>query len=196
MKMLRRFMIVLLALVMIMPLTAHAAGKKSVGKNDIISAEISVKKTVYNGKKQKAKIEVSMGNTTLKEGKHYVVTGERKAKKAGTYTLTVKGIGKYSGETTVTYKIEKAKQSIKVNKVKKYKASSLKKKSQTFRLETKVKDKAKVTYSSSSKSVKVDKNGKVKLKKGLKKGTYKIYVKAKATKNYKAATKVIKIKVK
>lgn len=189
-------MIILLALVMIMPLTAHAAGTKSVGKNNITRAEISVRKVVYNGKKQEAKVVVTMGKTTLKEGKHYIVTGTRKAKKAGTYTLTVKGIGKYSGKTKVTYKIEKAKQSIKVNKVKNYKASSLKKKAQVFRLGTQVKDKAKVTYTSSTKSVRVDKNGKVKLKKGLKKGTYKIFVKTKATKNYKAATKVIKIKVK
>ena len=42
------------------------------------------------------------------------------------------------------------------------------------------------------------KNGKVTVKKGLKKGTYKITVqiKAAATKNYKAATKTVNIKIK
>ena len=39
-------------------------------------------------------------------------------------------------------------------------------------------------------------NGKVTVKKGLKKGTYKVKVKAAGNKNYKAATKTVTFKIK
>ena len=46
------------------------------------------------------------------------------------------------------------------------------------------------------KYITVNKKGKVTLKKGAKKGTYKVTVTIKATKNYKKAQKTIKIVVK
>lgn len=59
-----------------------------------------------------------------------------------------------------------------------------------------VKAKAKVTYKSANKKVKV-KNGKITVGKGVKKGTkVRITVKVAATKNYKAYSKSIIYKVK
>ena len=49
---------------------------------------------------------------------------------------------------------------------------------------------------SAKKYIKVSKNGKVTIKKGIKKGTYKIVIKAKATKNHKQGKKVVKITIK
>ena len=46
------------------------------------------------------------------------------------------------------------------------------------------------------KYIKVSKKGKVTVKKGIKKGTYKIVIKVKATKNTKAGKKVVKIVIK
>lgn len=70
-----------------------------------------------------------------------------------------------------------------------FKATNLKKKSKTIDLGVKGK-KAK-------KWLKVTKDGKVTLKKGIKKGVYKVRVKAKkGTKSYKKGTVVIKIVVK
>lgn len=81
-----------------------------------------------------------------------------------------------------------------------YKKSSLKKKSKSFYI--KAKAKTKVTYKVSKypkggkKYIKVNSKGKVTIKKGAKKGTYKITVTAKKTSKYKKATKTVTIKVK
>lgn len=164
----------------------------------ISSAKISCSKLTYNGKTQKPKVTVKFGSKTLKSGTDYTAT-IKSGKDAGSYSVTVKGKGNFSGTKKVTYKISKATQSkVKVShNYKTTKASNLKKKSKTFNITVKgVKDKAKVTYSSNSKKVTVSSKGKVTLKKGISKGTYKITVKVAATKNYKAYTKTISIKVK
>lgn len=54
----------------------------------------------------------------------------------------------------------------------------------------------KVTYKASSSKIKVNSNGVVTVKKGTKKGTYKVTVTVKATTNYNKVTKTVKIKVK
>ena len=76
----------------------------------------------------------------------------------------------------------------------------LRRKVRQFNLKTKAISK-KVTYKvtgkkSAKKYIKVSKNGKVTIKKGIKKGTYKIVIKAKATKNHKQGKKVVKITIK
>lgn len=195
MKFLKRLMVVLLAVMMIMPLTAHAA-TASPSKKNLKYAQATAKAVTYNGKSQTAKITVKMGDTTLVEGKHFTVTNSKKKKNAGTYTLKIKGIGKYSGTTTVKYTVKKASQKVKVTGTKSYKASTLKKKAKSFRLNVTRKANASVSFKSSTKKITVSKTGKVTLKKGLKKGTYKIYVSTKSTKNYKAAKKTITIRVK
>ena len=106
--------------------------------------------------------------------------------------------GKYSGSVTSSYTIKKAKQkNVKVtNKYKATKAKTFKKKGKSYTFKaTGVKGKAKVTYTASSKKIKV-KNGKITLSKGIKKGTYKVTVKVAKTKNYSAYTKTVTIKVK
>lgn len=164
----------------------------------ISSTKISCSNLTYNGKTQKPKVTVKFGGKTLKSGTDYTAT-IKSGKNAGSYSVTVKGKGNFSGTKKVTYKINKATQS-KVTVSHNYKAtkaSKLKKKSKSFNITVKgVKDKAKVTYSSNSKKVTVNSKGKVTLKKGISKGTYKITVKVAATKNYKAYTKTISIKVK
>jgi len=85
---------------------------------------------------------------------------------------------------------------------KKLKASRLKKKKQTYQLKAVINGKGKVTFKklSGNKKIKISKAGKVTVKKGLKKGTYKVEVQVSiaAAGNYTAASAVrtIKIKVK
>lgn len=201
MKILKKLMVVLLTVIMIMPLTASAA-TVSPSKKDLKDATATAQSVTYNGKKQEAKLTVKMGEDTLVEGEDFVISGSNKRKNVGTYTLTIYGIGKYSGTQTVTFSVKKATRKDKVtvtgkalkNNAKVYKTSTLEKKTRSFRVNFKTK--AKVTYTSPSKSITVSKNGKVTVKKGTAAGTYKVYVKVAATKNYKAFTKVIKIKVK
>ena len=85
------------------------------------------------------------------------------------------------------------------NYKKSYKASSLKKKATTFTLKTKgvgTKTFKASVPSKLKKYISVSKKGKVTLKKGAKKGTYKIVVKCAGSKNYKSGSKTITIKVK
>lgn len=87
--------------------------------------------------------------------------------------------------------------SSKASKTVTYKSSALKKKSASFSISAKAK--GKITYKvtkGSAKNIKVSAKGKVTLKKGCKKGTYKVSVTARATSVYQKATKTIVIKVK
>lgn len=96
-------------------------------------------------------------------------------------------------------KVVKKNQKITTVKLKTYKAKSLKRKKVVFSLKAKTSGNGKLTYKvtkGKSKYITVSKTGKVTLKKGCKKGTYKIKITASATEKYKAATKVISIKVK
>lgn len=96
----------------------------------------------------------------------------------------------------LTLKKQAIRVSSKASKTVKYKASALKKKGASFNISAKAKGKLsyKVTKGS-SRNIKVSSKGKVTLKKGCKKGTYKIRVTAKATSAYQKATKTITIKV-
>ena len=182
MKTVKRIAAVLLAVMLMAPAAVHAAAP-------------SVRDTNLNKKKATATVtynkKTQLPTTITVNGK----------KNVGTYKITIKGIGNYSGTTTVTYKIKKAKQKIKTStKAKTYKASAIKKKGKKFNLKTKAISK-KVTYKvrgkkSAKKYIKVSKKGKVTIKKGIKKGTYKIVIKAKATKNHKRGKKVVKITIK
>ena len=67
-------------------------------------------------------------------------------------------------------------------------------KAQTVKLGAKAKESAKLSYKSSSKSVKVDKNGKVTIAKNFV-GKATITITSKVTKNYKATTKKVTVTV-
>lgn len=90
---------------------------------------------------------------------------------------------------------EAKKQAIKVTPAAKtVKAAAVKKSAQSYSLKVSG-AKTAVTYKSSSKNVTVSSKGKITVKKGTKKGSYKITVKAAASTKYAAATKTVKVKV-
>ena len=178
-----------------------AAPSPSKTKIDPKTAQVSSADASYGASKGLVKLVVD--GKTLVEGVDYIVTYDKMPKDAGTYTVvaTIKGIGLFSGEmkTTVKVTIKKKKQVFKKKTVKarKVKASKLKKKKIKLKLKVKTNGKGKLVFKRKSKKIKVSKKGVVTLKKGLRKGTYKVKVMAKATKNYtKTKWKVIKIKVK
>ena len=200
MKTVKRIAAVLLAVMLMAPAAVHAAAPSV--KQTNINKKKATATVTYNKKKQLPTV-ITVSGQKLVVGKDCIILKKKKSvkKNAGTYKITIKGIGNYYGTTTVTYKIKKAKQKIKTStKVKTYKASTIKKKGKKFNLKTKAIRK-KVTYKvrgkkSAKKYIKVSKKGKVTIKKGIKKGTYKIVIKAKATKNYKRGKKVVKITIK
>ena len=200
MKTVKKIIAVLLAVMLTTPAAVNAASP-SVAKKTINNKKATAI-TTYNAKMQTPKT-VTIGGKKLVVGKDCVIIG-KKHKAAGKYVLVVKGIGNYSGKTEVVFVIKKAKQKIKVSAEQKaYKTSKLKKKGTFFNLKTKAIS-SKITYTVSTikgtknakKYIKVSKKGKVTIKKGLKKGAYKIVIKAKATKNHKAGKKTVRIIVK
>lgn len=200
MKTVKRIAAVLLAVMLMAPAAVHAAAPSV--KQTNINKKKATATVTYNKKKQLPTV-ITVNGQKLVVGKDCIILKKKKSakKNAGTYKITIKGIGNYYGTTTVTYKIKKAKQKIKTStKAKTYKVSTIKKKGKKFNLKTKAIRK-KVTYKvrgkkSAKKYIKVSKKGKVTIKKGIKKGTYKIVIKAKATKNYKRGKKVVKITIK
>jgi hypothetical protein len=150
---------------------------------------------VYDGKKADVDGLFTIDGAVNGDDLNVVVNvkGGKAPKNAGEYTLVATANdANYNIETvTATYTVNKAAQ--KVKKIKPAKKTVAAGKS--FKLKaTATGDKnAKVTFkkTSGSKKISVSKAGKVTVKKGTKKGTYKIKVKATkaATKNYKAASK-------
>ena len=130
--------------------------------------------------------------------------GKVTVKAAGTVKITIsaKASASYKAATkTITLKVAKATPVVKTKiSSKTLSYSALRKKAQAFTLGTSVTSKGKLTYAKTagSSAFTVNKtNGKITVKKGLKKGTYKIKVKisAKATANYNAGTKTVLVTV-
>lgn len=203
MKSLKKIIAVMLIVALMVPgmaLSAFAAAP-SPAKIEIGEGSVVAKSATYNGSIQKPVMTVkNKAGQVLVEGKDYVVV-DGTWKDADSYTATVKGIGLYKGEKTVVYTINKAKQAVKVTSSKKVKSGkvtfkNLKKKA-SFTLKVSG-NQGKVTYKLAKKNSKisVSKKGKVTLKKGIKKGTYKVKVTVKGNGNFKSYTKTIKVVVK
>lgn len=181
------------------------AVKKLVKKTEMSSEDITVsgmKTVTYNGKARTFTITVKDAAAgTLTEGTDFTVSYTNN-KNAGTAKIKVTGIGdNYIGSVTKTFKINKAAQKFTAKpKAKTVKAAKLKKKAQTVTKAITVKKaKGKVTYKKAGGSAKltISKAGKITVKKGTKKGTYKIKVTVKAAgnKNFKAASKKVTVKI-
>ena len=194
-------------------------GKGAYTSSKKISFKINVKKItpavtlskkafVFNGKVQKPKVTVKDGSTTLATS-NYTVSFAGGCKNAGSYKITVKMKGNYSGSKTVTYTITKKANPLKVTAksasvslAKLNKANQSLAISKTVTIKTKGQGAMEYVKKSGSAKIKINRtSGKITVSKGLKKGTYtvKITVKAKGNANYKASKAIpltIKIVVK
>ena len=95
-------------------------------------------------------------------------------------------------------KYTERKQEISVSKIKKYKAKKLKNRSVSFKLKAKSSGNGKIVFNvkKGKKYITVSKSGKVTLKKGIKKGIYKICITAKAAPGYEETKKIVSVRVK
>lgn len=154
--------------------------------------------------KAKAKTTISYKSSNEK-----VVTvdknGKVTIKGAGTakITVTAKKTTKYCEATkTITITVAKISPTVKTSvSTKTYKYATIKKKAQVFTLGASVNSKGTLSYKklSGSSAIKIDaKTGKLTVKKGLKKGTYKVKVqiKAAARGSYNAGSKTVTVTVK
>ena len=119
-------------------------------------------------------------------------------------SLTITGTGSYMGTTKATYQIKKAANTMTVKpKTATVKYAAVQKKSVTLKAANAItvkNPKGKVTYkkTSGNPGIKVASGGKITVRKGLKKGTYKVKVKVKAAgnANYKpSAEKTVTCKI-
>ena len=199
-------------------LAKNAAGKRFTtnpksltlvkGEVDISTAKVTLDKAqaTYTGKAQKGVVKsVKLNGKTLPSSAYTVkaVAGTN----VGSYKVTVTGAGRYVGKTTATFKIAKANQVITTkNKTIKLKAEELEKKAQKIKATKVAKGnsaKSAITYklkkaNKAKKKFKVAANGKITVKKKLKKGTYKLTITASAAANanYNAASKNFKVTIK
>ena len=178
----------------------HNAQKYYLVPTAVSRWSISVAQMKYTGKTLKPKVTVKAGGVTLQQGKDFSVTYNSNASGG---KVIVKGINGFTGSATKSFKAVKYANPMKVSaKSPAVKASAVKSKAQSIAASkafTVTKAKGKVTYKKTSGNAKitVSKAGKVTVKKGLKKGTYKVKVKVRAAGNakYNALTKAVVLKV-
>ena len=170
---------------------------------DISNYAATLKKTSYEYTGKEIKPAVTVSGLTAED---YTVTySNNKAIGKATVTITGKADRNFKGTIVKTFEITKKTNTLKV-KAKKatLKAKVLKKKPQTLKVAKVIKvtkkGQGKLSYAKASGNKKITinkKTGKVTVKKGLKKGTYKVKVKVKAAgnKTYAAVTKTATIKI-
>ena len=166
----------------------------------IRSVTLNKKKFTYNGSVQKPVVTVTDSTGAVITANNYIVSySNKKSRDVGVYTVTVTFKGSYSGKKTFDYSIIQAKNPLTVSPTSKtYKQTALKS-AASFTIKA-TKAQGKVTYTRDAKAkkakIKVTSKGKVTIPKNCKKGTYRITVKAKGNKNYKAGTKTVTIRIK
>lgn len=163
---------------------------------------------IYTGLPLIQQMVVKYNGTELTEGTDYTVDYEDNID-VGTATLTITGIGNYTGRKIITFEIVKASNTLAVKpKTATVKYKKLKKKNQTLSifkaLTFKSGGQGAKTYAnvSGNKKITINKTtGKVTVKKKLKKGTYKVKIKVMAAGNtnympsgWKTVTVRIKVK--
>ena len=197
MKLSKRIALIFASLLMVLCVSVSVSAKESPTKQSF-KASLKQSAVVYDGKTHKPSVVVKDLNGKTLNKKYYTVQA-KKVKNAGTYTVTIKGKGKYAGYTqTLTYKIKAKTQKVTLKSTDKYtvKASAVKKSSKTLKKAIKVTKKTgKISYTTNNSKIKVNKNGKIVIAKGTKKGTYQVKVTVKA-KNYKTVNKYITVTVK
>lgn len=158
---------------------------------------------VYTGKAYKPVVTLTHGGKVLIMDTDYSV-GYEKNITVGTATITITGMGSYEGsKLEKTFKINKATNPMTAKaKTKKVKAKKVRKKKQKVTGAIIISNnQGTVTYKklSGSKKLKISKKtGKITVKKGTKKGTYKIKVQVTVSGNgnYNGLTKTITVKIK
>lgn len=187
-------------------LSAEKAGSGVQSAVSIENTDVVLSKQffIYNGKVQKPSI-LSVGGRKLTQSKDYRLTwSSRSSSKAGTYTITLKGIGNYTGQTKTAYTIQRADNPVSIaGKKITLKRSVLKKHSKKVKRSKVLKIRhaqGKVTFDKTEGDPKIrihKKTGRVTVKKGIKKGTHTVTVRVivSGNSNYEPADKTISFKI-
>ena len=160
---------------------------------DIANTKVTLSKTsyAYDGKAKTPVVTVMDDDYLLQENEDYTITYSDNIK-VGTATVMITGIGRYTGTVSASFTI----QQVKKNNV--IKSSNITKtvsaKEQKVKIQATVNDKAKLTYSSNNKSVKVNSSGEITIAKNFT-GTAVITITAAETARYKKTSCQITVTV-
>ena len=171
--------------------------QESAGKAVTVEAVVSIRKAkislsrtsyTYTGKAIQPGVTVVCGKTRLKKNRDYKVTFSANVS-VGTATAKITGINKYRGTVIKTFKINRAAQKLTLKA-----SASRVSAGRTMTVKAGgARETKKYSFKSSNKAVaKISSTGKIT---GVKVGTAKIRVSTPATKNYKAGSKTITVKV-
>ena len=171
--------------------------QESAGKAVAVETVVSIRKAkitlsrtsyTYTGKAIQPGVTVVRGKTTLKKNRDYKVTFSANVS-VGTATAKITGIKKYRGTIIKTFKINRAAQKLTLKA-----SASRVSAGRTMTVKAGgARETKKYSFKSSNKAVaKISSTGKIT---GVKVGTAKIRVSTPATKNYKAGSKTITVKV-
>ena len=170
--------------------TTIKVNKTAFTVNASTSKNTSVKITASAA--SKGKVTFKSANSKVKVDKNGKVTIPKNFAGTVKITVTAAATANYKAATkTVTITVKGLTNKITAKNIK----VTSSKKAKTVKIGAKQKGKGKITYVSSNKKVKVDKNGKITIAKNFS-GTVTITIKVAANGAYKAATKKIKVTVK
>ena len=148
----------------------------------------------YSGKANKPSVTVKDGRTRLTRGRDYSLTYSSNVN-AGRGRVTISGMGSYTGTVTRYFTIRKASQNIRLSATSiRCKSSSLRYSSGRTRVTVR-NARGRVTFTSNSRYITVNNSGLLVIRKGTRRGTYRVTVRAASTANYLAAKKTITIYV-
>ena len=160
---------------------------------DIANTKITLSKTsyAYDGKAKTPVVTVMDDDYLLQENEDYTITYSDNIK-VGTATVMITGIGRYTGTVSASFTIQQVKKNnvIKVSNITK----TVSAKEQKVKIQATVNDKAKLTYSSNNKSVKVNSSGEITIAKNFT-GTAVITITAAETARYKKTSCQITVTV-
>ena len=125
---------------------------------EISNMKVALSETsyTYDGKVKTPSVRVQDDGYLLQAGADYNVTYSNN-RNVGKATVTITGTGNYTGSISVNFEIKKASNVIKAAAI----IKNVSGKTQTVKINAKVNDGAKLTYSSNNKSVKVNAKGTV-----------------------------------
>lgn len=170
-------------------ISADAFSNTPWGENLLSHCNITlIDSVVYTGEEQTPEVTVQYGSATLMEGTDYTVSYVDNIN-AGTASVTVTGMGDYTGTVTRTFTISKAANEITASDFTKNASASA---TQTFSIEAKAKG-GTLSYESDQTSVTVSSSGKVTIAKNYA-GKATITITAEDS-NYETAVKSITVTV-
>ena len=171
--------------------------KTSINISSSVAAGIK-KSYTYTGKNLTPVPTITYAGKRLSQGKDYTLKYSAN-KIVGTANILICGTGNYTGTKTVSFKITKATNPLKLKVSSKSYKQKILTKASSFSIGAS-KGQGKISYSLNSTAkkakLKVSAKGKVTVPKKCKRGTYMITVKAKGNGNYKVISKTVKVVVK